>query len=293
MQEVARRFGLATTCSVRPLRVFLSAAVVAASTAGSAPVWANDFGFDYALDEFRMTGNVAFFDDFEDGSRTTPPTSAFVDYRGTVTVEAGGFLVLDSDNGSFPRPDLGQNLEWVEGLVDAPQLVDGGSGASTISASFRPDVPPPGFVDGTMFSHYGIYLGTEGLQGVEITLDQAFSGLLRISFYDNRLFPSAAGRLGTAAVLVSSITGNIVLELVIDHAIDTVLPRYSVDGGATFVDGVDWNLPARPGPVFDVGSEASVSLFAFGAIPEPGTALLLCGGLIGLAAHGRRLRRVG
>jgi hypothetical protein len=144
-----------------------------------------------------------------------------------------------------------------------------------------------------MFSHDGIYLGSEGLQDVEITVDQAFSGLLRISFYDNRLFPSQAGRLGTASVPVSSLKDdNIVLELVIDHASDAVLPRYSLDGGATFVDGIDWNLPARPGPVFDVGSEASVSLFAFGAIPEPGTALLLCGGLVGLAAHGRRRRRV-
>jgi len=292
MQEVARRFGLTTTCSVRPLRVFLSAVVVAGAIAGSAPVWAIDFGFDYAVDEFRMTGNVEFFDDFEDGSRTTPPTSAFVDYNGTVTVEAGGFLVLDSDNGSFPRPDLGQDLNWIEGFVDAPLIVDGGSGTSTISAAFRPDIPPAGF-DGSEFSSYGIYLGTEALQGVEITVDQAFLGVLRISFYDDRLFPSQAGRLGVAAVPVSSLTDdNIVLELVIDHATDTVLPRYSLDGGATFVEGADWNLPADPGPVFDVRDDAFVGLFAFGAVPEPGTALLLCGGLVGLAAHGRRRRRV-
>jgi hypothetical protein len=143
MQEVARRFGLATTCSVRPLRVFLSAVVVAGSIAGSAPVWAIDFGFDYAVDEFRMTGNVEFFDDFENGSRTTPPTSAFVDYRGTATVEAGGFLVLDSNNGSFPRPDLGQNLDWVEGLVTPRSSSMAGAASRRSRRAFVPTFHRP------------------------------------------------------------------------------------------------------------------------------------------------------
>ena len=287
MRKFVRPYGRAKTCWSRAMRALVSAWVALGTAAAAAPVFAQDFGFDYALDEFRMTGNVEFFDDFEDGSRTTPPTSAFVDYNGTVTVEADGFLVLDSENGSFPRPDLGQDLDWIEGLVDAPLIVDGGSGVSTISASFRPDVPPAG-TDGGMDSHYGIYLGTEGVQGVEIFVEQTFAGIASIVFYDNRLAPSPAARLGWAALPVSGITGNIVLELVVDHASDTVLPRYSADGGATFVEGHDWNFAAAPGPVFDVRGDAFVSIFGFGPVPEPGSGLQFAGVLVGLSVCGWR-----
>lgn len=268
--------------------VFVSTVVAVGSIIAGAPVFA--VGFDYGLDELRVTGNLEFLDDFEDGSRTTPPTSAFVDYRSTVTVEGDGLLILDSDNGSFPRPDLGVNLEWIEGLVDlTPPIVDGGSGTTRISASFRPDVPPEGF-DGRMNSHYGIVLGTEGFQSVEIGIGNVL-GFPNVFFYDNRIFadPTTGGSLGQDYVFpLSSITGNIVLELVIDHASDSVLPRYSVDGGATFVEGADWIYAARPGPVFDTGNEAFVSFFAFGEVPEPGTLCLLGGGLAGLSAYGRR-----
>ena len=268
-------------------RVLIST-MAAASTAAGAPVFAA--GFDYGLDELRVTGNLEFVDDFEDGSRTTPPTSAFVDYSTTMSVEENGFLVLDSDNGSFPRPDLGVDLEWIEGFVDlATPIVDGGSGTTTISASFRPDVPPAGF-DGTMNSHYGIVPGTEDFQSVEIGVAE-FLGTLNIFFFDNRIFadPGTGGSLGQAFVFpLSSITDNIVVELAIDHASDTVLPRYSVDGGATFVEGADWQFAAEPGPVFDAGNEAFASFVAFGVAPEPGTVSQLGGVLLGLSACGRR-----
>jgi len=268
---------------IRVLRAFACAAVVAgAAIAATAPAFAIDAGFDYALDELCMTGNVDFSDDFEDGSRTTPPTAAFVDYLSTITVEQDGFLVLSSANGSYPRPDLGAELDWIGGLVDAPLIVDGGSGISTITASFRPDIPPVG-LDGIHFPHYGIFLGTEGLQAVEILI-QGLPSALSVIFFDNR----TQQRLGTAFVPASSVTGNIVLELIVDHASDTVVPRYSVDGGATFVAGVDWFDPAGPGPVFDVRDDAFVSFFALGVVPEPGTGLMLATGLLALVGFARR-----
>jgi hypothetical protein len=244
----------------------IAAVVVAALTLASAPVVA--VGFDYAMDELRITGNLEFFDDFEDGSRATPPTSAFEDFRTTVSIEEGGFLILNSDNGYYPRPDLGQDLDWVEGAVDlTTPIVDGESGTTTISAHFRPDFPAPGS-DGPMVEHYGILLGTGPSDVVEIGVQRFTPAWLRIFFYDDRFFDTpnpAAGRLGHRFVRTSSVTGNIVLELVVDHATDTVTPR--LDGGATFVDGSLWGVfgeTAQPGPVFDTGDEAFVARFAFG-----------------------------
>ena len=228
-------------------------------------------GFDYALDELRVTGNLEFLDDFEDGSRTSPPTSSLQDWRGTRATEAGGYLVLDSDNGFYPRPDLGRDLHWLMGLVElVPPIVDGGSGTTTISASFRPDVPGSGF-DGRMYEHYAIAAGTEGSQSVELGIASWFVGVLNVTFSDNRRF--AAGEddiLGQHFLPTSSITGNIVLELVVDHATDTVTPRFSVDGGTTFIEATDWGNPAEPGPVFDTGDVAFAAYFGFG--PAAGAA---------------------
>ena len=50
-------------------------------------------------------------------------------------------------------------------------------------------------------------------------------------------------------VASKNFTENIILGLVVDHATDTVLPRYSIDGGATFVERADWANPAVPGAI--------------------------------------------
>lgn len=275
----------ATPSAVTPAltaRRLLGAAMLMAATLTPAGA-VEALGFDYALDAVSVSGNLNFSDDFGDGLRNSPPTSAFADYNGTVTVEQGGFLILNSTNGSFPRPDLGVNENWIEGLVDlTTPIVDGGMGTTVLSASFRPDVPPAG-LDGSMLSHYGVVLGTAGLQSVEIGVQNLFDVAVRIFFFDNR----TGGFLGQDAIPPSSITGDIVLELVVDHATDTVLPRYSVDGGTTFVDGADWGQAATPGPIYDTGNDAFASFFAFG-VPEPSVYLLLRIGLACLLAARRR-----
>ena len=97
-------------------------------------------GFEYALDEFEVTGNLAFYDDFEDGLRDSPPTSALLDWQTSVSVEQDGHLILDSDNGFILRPDIG--VGWIQGLVElSTKLPDGGTGTSTFAVSVRPDVP--------------------------------------------------------------------------------------------------------------------------------------------------------
>jgi hypothetical protein len=282
--------GVAAALRLPLPHMIVSAVVMAGVGLASGPVLA--LRFDYALDELRVTGNLEFFDDFEDGSRRDPPTSAFVDWSTTVSIEEGGFLILDSDNGSYPRPDLGQDLDWIEGFVDLSiPIVDGGSGTTTITASSPPDLPEPFSLhyDGGMYPHYGIYLGTEGNNGVEISFHELIPGVLRIFFWDNRFYddPTTVGMLGEETVPTSSITNNIVLELVIDHATDTVLPRYSLDGGASFVEGSDWWAPAQPGPVFDTGNETFVGALAFGYVPEPGTGLLVAMSLMALTIFRR------
>jgi hypothetical protein len=117
-----------------------------------------------------------------------------------------------------------------------------------------------------MVEHYAILLGTEGFQSVEISVAAQFVGVLAVAFHDNRNFvdPEADALIGQEFVPTSSITGNIVLELLVDHDTDTVTPRFSVDGGTTFVEGSDWGNDAQPGPVFDTGDEAFVAFLGFG-----------------------------
>src|SRR5438093_6091360 len=57
-------------------------------------------GFDFAVDSLRIDGNIFFLDDFNDGSVTAPPTSAFACVGGKVPTESGGFFNLRSADGA-------------------------------------------------------------------------------------------------------------------------------------------------------------------------------------------------
>jgi len=236
-------------------------------------------GFEYALDEFEVTGNLAFYDDFEDGLRDSPPTSALLDWQTSVSVEQDGHLILDSDNGFILRPDIG--VGWIQGLVElSTKLPDGGTGTSTFAVSVRPDVP------GLWPDHYGIVLEEyPDRGGIELGVRRlGTSDFLEIFFLDNE----TSVRLATDLPPIASLSGNIVLEMIVDHATDTVLPRYSVDGGVTFKGGADWLQSALPGPIYVTEDEADVVFFAFG-VPEPSVYLLLATGLVWLLVRCRQL----
>ena len=208
--------------------------------------------FNFALDSLRVVGNVnggaGFFDDFNDGSLTTPPTSNIICNLNTAPVsESVGFLHLASRDGAntFSPNFLVDNC--ILGLNSPAFRLNDGSGNSVITASFRADVPLPG-------QAYGLQLFTTTTSElVNIQMRNSGSGPVLTA-----LVQSASGAQTSQQVPVSlTMVQRVLLRLTFDDSTNHVTHSFSTDGGITFTAIA---LP-QPGTVMTTGSQAVVSVF--------------------------------
>ncbi len=213
--------------------------------------------FDFAVDFLSVAGNVnggaGFFDDFNDGSLTTPPTSNIVCNQNTAPVsESGGFLHLSSADGAntFSPGFLVDNCILGQ---DAPAFrLNDGSGNSVITASFRADVPGPG-------QGAGLQLFTFGTNTNETVNINFSTGPFVVA-----VSQPANGPQSVQAVPID-LTGvqRVMLRLTFNDATNEVTHSFSLNGGATFTD---IPLP-QPGRVMTTGSQATVSVFGSVQLP--------------------------
>lgn len=274
-------------------------------------------GFIAAVDDFAVSGNLDYSDDFNDGSRTTPPSSLLVDSQPfpmdlsvgeTGTAEMGGYLVLEGgantlSTAASANPILATSAKS-EDFVRGPlagmvrdtvylnePITDGGSGKTTITASFAAEVPTTSTAAACPATEaYGMFVAganeaTQTYQASMVKASSAGTNALQLSFVDQD------ARVIDRAVIQDfdkTVTGNLMLRLTIDHLKDTVVPSYSVDGGATFSK---FNEGAALGVYSEaIGDEVYAGVLAEGPAPAPEPAaptsylaLLATGLLIGTA----------
>lgn len=177
--------------------------------------------FDFALDRLEVVGNIpgGFVDEFDDGSLTAFPTSE-IDCFGTVSTEAGGFLILTTEDGAntFTSGGLNDNCQ-LGGLTGTTRVRDG-LGNATITAVFRADEPLPGH-------GYGLLLFTSNGDFAQI----------QVSHQDEGTRVTAGGSAGPPVdgrnVNLDGVA-RIVLRLEFDDVTNGVSPSFSIDGGTTF-----------------------------------------------------------
>ena len=207
--------------------------------------------FDFALDSLLVVGNVnggaGFFDDFNDGSLTVPPTSNINCNLNTAPVsESGGFLHLSSADGAntFTPGALVDNCFL--GLDATGYRFNKGSGGATITASFRADAPLPA-------QAYGLQLFTVGT-------DELVSTFVT----NNGAGPVVGALTKTATDVVTvenvplNLTGaqRVFLRLTYNDSTNQVAQSFSTDG-STFTTV---SVP-QPGTVMTTGTQALTSVF--------------------------------
>ena len=175
--------------------------------------------FDFALDRLEVVGNLTdgFVDEFDDGSLTAFPTSE-INCFGTVSTEAGGFLILTTEDGAntFTSGVLNDNCQL--DVSPATRVLDG-SGSATITAVFRADDPLPGQL-------YALLLFTS-----------THFAQIQVSHQDEGTRVTAGGS-GGAPVDGQNVNldgvARIFLRLEFDDTTNGVSPSFSIDGGRTF-----------------------------------------------------------
>jgi subtilisin family serine protease len=198
--------------------------------------------FDFAVDSLTVAGNVnsgaGFFDDFNDSSLTTPPTSN-ITCSATVN-ESSGFLRLNSADGADgSSPGFLIDNCYLALNVPTFRIVDGG-GDAVITASFRADVPGPG-------QGAGLQLFT--FETNEIVNMNFSTGSSIVALASPGVFQSVPVNLAGVQ--------RVMLRLTFRDSTNEVTHSFSLDNGATFTNFV---FP-QPGKVMTTGSQAIVSVF--------------------------------
>lgn len=201
--------------------------------------------FDFALDSIRIAGNAnggaGFFDDFNDGSITAPPTSSIACF-GEIS-ESGGFLRLNSAGADRNNPGfliINCALSLNDPNDPVFRLTDG-AGDAVVTASFRADDPGQAAA--------GLQIFTLG--GNEI---------VNMNFSGPGPFVVALARPGVFQDAPLNLTGvqRIMLRLTFHDSTNEVTHAFSLDNGLTFTNFV---FP-QPGKVMTTGNQAIVSFFA-------------------------------
>ena len=250
-----------------------------------------DAVFDFAFDAFAVAGSVNFDDDFEDGLRDSLPTSALVDRNdGTVTVEEDGALVLSDSDGSAETITGSALLRVDTVILESMPITNAGAGMTTVTGALSPF---PGFVLPTpaQTSQFaGVALGsTSDSDDVSIGVMLAGNSVAIV------LMETLAGTstiLGSDPLLRGDVSASdaIILEFSLDQSLDTAVARYSLDGGASFVEQSSWDSPPVLGG-FDFDRDLFAQLSASAqTVPEPSSPLLGGAGLLVLALLRRAAR---
>lgn len=240
---------------------------------------ASAWALEFALDRFTVTGAISFDDTFDDGLLNIPPTSLMPDTVGT-TAEAGGFRLFSDADGAAISQVPGGTLA-VDTAQVAAGISSGGTSVTTIDGVWRADLP----TDPTLFTSYGIGFDDPSAMDLEtiFLLVRADANFAIIDLQD-RTFLFGRDLIPIATFAQAS---SVILGLDLDHATGLVAPRYSLDGGTTFVQGSSWSTPAIPIQAFQ--TTPTMHAFAQGqtfTVPEPALALLVC--LAGLGSLARR-----
>jgi hypothetical protein len=251
------------------------------------PAWS---AFEFALDFYSVTGDgvTDFSDDFNNGVLDPPLFSVL---PGTVT-ESGTHVFLSDANGSLPLgpPFAPMTATDTIGGFAAP-LSDVGAGTLTISARFRNDAPAiASQPTGPSFGIDFISLDASNLLQEDISLFVAkdTAGDVSAFFINDDLSGGGtwADHLNGAdgADKIPTVTGDIVLELVLNQSTNLVLPRYSVDGGVSFIEFAGWDDISGGAQTFnfsDLGGSFPTA-FGTGFVPVPAAFPLFVSALRGL-----------
>lgn len=213
-----------------------------------------DLMFDFALKHFTVDGNINgsgnadgipdFDDDFSNNSLTASPNSSF-SFPQPITI-SGGFLHFTGSNARIITRFSNRILEDDANFI--PRLTDG-AGSSTIMATFRADQVLPG-----QFYAVGVSNDTSTLtqSTAEAIISRSTDGSMALRVND------ATGR--TDAFTPINLTGvqRIILRLKVNDTNNTVMPSYSIDDGATFVNGPQFQFYSGPTPVFGTAQTAHI-----------------------------------
>jgi len=211
--------------------------------------------FDFALGFLAVDGNIRgsgntdnvldFFDDFDDGSLTAFPTSAFSFAQGLAqTTESGGFLRFRSADGARVGMRFGQT--FLEDIATLNFPITKGSGTSEAIASFRADIPAPRqfYAIGTRNS------GPTLLESVAISVSLDSNGAPRVRVNDQ-----TGTTLASDPVALPS-SGFILFRLFVNDAANQVIVSYSIDNGATYKPANSFKFFLRHGTIFNATSTA-------------------------------------
>lgn len=212
--------------------------------------------FDFAVGFLTVDGNILgrgnpdnvfdFFDNFNDGSLATPPTSSFFFLQ--PVEESGGFLRLKSADGTFTTSRFGFTI--LEDDAFLLHLLRNGAGNSEITASFRADPP-------AHEQYYGIGTvnpgsGSSLVESVAVAVRRGGDGNTYVAVNDHTGTIIALDRVTLPA------GGFILLRLFVNDTINQMIASYSVNNGAMFIQDTQFDSFTRHGTIFNSTSTAFI-----------------------------------
>jgi len=227
--------------------------------------------FDFEFESVAVSGSVSFADDFEDGLRNSPPTSLLVDDAdGTTTLEEGGVLVMSTADGSAETVDGNTVLRSDTVVLETMPIINAGSGSTTVTGALSPSFSTSSPARTIRFA--GVELAsTTGSDRTEVGVFLA-SRSVTIAWLE--VVAGTRSLLGSHTLGRDDVTGDIVVEISLDQALDSAVVRYSPDGGANFVEQGSWDTPPVAGS-FDFDQDLFAQWTAFAeVVPEPSSAVL-------------------
>ena len=203
-------------------------------------------GFDVRVERFEITGAAPFVDEFDDGLRDAAPTSHFVDRGASEVSEQGGALRLTDDDGADGSP--GYDLT----VLDRP--LRRGDGAAAVTVSFRPGAQaalrglllvPASAAGGALPRGLALFVGRGPLAPEQIMPWQTRPLSVPLCGRQGEEIVVLSDGIDTACDELPSGSIDSALQLRVEAAAGSPLLRaaYSLDGGASFVDGRAWRVP--------------------------------------------------
>ena len=243
-------------------------------------------GFDFRLLDLEITGQHAFFDDFEDGNRLGG-TARLIDRQGSITTESDGALNFTDADGTWLRT-FSDGFQWYQDRVNYGRVFLDQGGSVDFIATLAPVTPTEDlqlFVitafSGFQTYDFGISFGTIG---------GGAGGPCGTGLAAEVFDITAESLLGCDAISSSEATGNLILKVTWNDANNTIEYLYSADGGVSFTSMTDFDVPVDMSLGFPPsGFTYQFNLNAVGLLPEPHAALLLLlGAGIGIGTRRRR-----